>query len=292
MLPLIELIRPRQWSKNALCLAGLAFSGKMLHIEAWESALGTFAVFCCVSSAVYALNDVRDRARDACHPIKQRRPVASGAIRPAVALLISGLFALLALVGGFWVGTAVGVCTLVYLALNLGYSMGLKHMVFIDVLCIAMGFVLRLLAGVYAVHVVPTVWITQCTFFGALFLGFAKRRAELARTKETDTDPEIQRPVLGRYSVELLDHLVESASMVTLISYSMFIVGGGRSPALVLTVPVVFFAVAHYQRLVLMDHGGEEPETLVLRNRPLQAAIALWLILYFLLWKTGTTWFA
>ena len=141
-------------------------------------------------------------------------------------------------------GMATGVCATAYLLLNAGYSMGLKHLVFVDVLCIATGFVLRLLAGVYAVDVIPTVWITQCTFFGALFLGFAKRRAELARTKETDTDPAMQRPVLGRYSVELLDHLVESTSMITLIAYSMFIVGGGRSPALVLTVPIVFFAVA------------------------------------------------
>jgi 4-hydroxybenzoate polyprenyltransferase len=276
----LRLLRPHQWTKNLLCLAGVIFSGKFLIPgtlrPAWVEiglALATVGVFCAASSAIYAFNDVMDRHRDRRHPTKRNRPVASGAINPLAAAVVSILLAIVALGSAYFLGPAVLLTLVLYVSNNLAYTLKLKHVAVLDVLSVAIGFVLRLLAGCWAVHVVPTSWITLCTFFLAMLLGAAKRRAELA-AGENGTERE-RRPVLAEYSVQFLDSLVNNSAAMAVMSYALFTIY--KNPTLVVTVPIVFYGIMHYKRLVMVQSGGEEPDRVILRDVRIQLAILLWL---------------
>ncbi len=280
MPPLLRLLRPNQWSKNGLCLAGVFFSGRLLDAHALLLAVQTFAAFCLVSSSVYVLNDLMDRERDRLHPKKRRRPIASGAVAPGTgAVLALALFG----AGMAWawaLGTAVFVCTLAYVAVNVAYSTVLKHVVLVDVLAVAFGFVARLLAGIYVVGAQPTSWIVLCTFFLAVFLAFGKRRAELANLGQQDGT---QRPSLRGYTVDLLDRLVNGAGIMSIISYALFTALSGPKPTLVVTVPVVYYAISHYQRMLLRNAYGEEPDAVLVKDGRIIASVAIWLGLYLLI---------
>jgi 4-hydroxybenzoate polyprenyltransferase len=292
---ILKLLRPLQLSKSLFCLAGVVFGPNRLEDEhAWGLGLWTVLVFMLGSSAVYVLNDVIDRHRDAAHPHKRLRPIASGEIGLATALSLAAVLLALALAVAWKVHWAVFICLGLYLLNNMAYSLWLRHLALVDVLSIALGFVLRLLAGVWVLDDVPTTWIVLCTFFLALFLGFAKRRAELDRLVEgagpiprsgpasaDDAPFAAQRPVLADYTVQFLDYLVNSAAMMTVMCYALFTTTSGKSPTLVVTVPIVFYAVMHYKRLVMIDGLGEEPERLLLTDLPLQLSLLLWLVVYF-----------
>lgn len=280
MPPLLRLLRPNQWSKNGLCLAGVFFSGHLLDAPALLLAVQTFGAFCLVSSSVYVLNDVMDRERDRVHPKKRRRPIASGAVAPgAGALLALALFGA-GLAWAWALGVAVFACTLAYVAMNLAYSTVLKHVVLVDVLAVAFGFVARLLAGVYVVGAQPTSWIVLCTFFLAVFLAFGKRRAELANLGQQDGT---QRPSLRGYTLDHLDRLVNGAGIMSIISYALFTALSGPKPTLVVTVPVVYYAIAHYQRMLLRNAYGEEPDAVLVKDGRILASVAIWLVLYLLI---------
>lgn len=279
MIAYLKLLRPRQMTKNAFCFAGLLFSGRFFHEEAILAALATFVAFCAVSSVVYIFNDLVDRERDRLHPKKRERPLASGAVGVPAACLMAVILAGVGLVIAYQVNLAVLCCVVLYLANNVAYSLKLKHLALFDVLGISFGFVLRLLAGVYAVDDLPTTWITLCTFFLSVFLGFAKRRAELAQM--IPEDDEQQRPVLSKYTVQFLDYLVNGAAIMTVMCYALFTALPYKNPTLVVTVPIVYFAVMHYKRLVMIYLHGKEPERIVLKDRRLQICIVLWLLSYF-----------
>jgi len=223
----LRLLRPHHWTKNLACLAGVLFSGRFVDTGADERALWTFGVFCAASSAAYALNDVFDRERDRRHPRKRLRPVASGAVSVPAAVGVGAVLAATALAGAWALGFPVLACLLFYVANNLAYSAGLKHLPLFDVLSIAMGFVLRLLAGVYVVGELPTTWITLCAFFLALFLGFGKRRAELGALGEQTND---QRPVLAQYTLSYLDYLLNSSAVMAVICYALFTTSPEKNP--------------------------------------------------------------
>ena len=280
MPPLIRLLRPHQWTKNLFCLLGVIFSGRFTQPRHVLAALLTFAIFCAAASAMYILNDCVDRERDRQHPRKRHRPIASGSIGVPAAALVAVALGAVSLVGAAWLALSVAVCVALYMLNNIAYSTRLKHLPIIDVLSIALGFSLRLSAGIYAIAELPTTWITLCTFFLSVFLGFAKRRAELTGTPG---DGDNQRPVLAQYSKSFLDHLLSSAASMAVITYALFTTGAGKNPGLVLTVPVVFYAVTHYKRLVLLCDSGEEPERILLTDRRIQLSLAVWLLLYFLI---------
>lgn len=274
---LLQGMRPHQWTKNAFCFAGVIFSGHFLELIYVIDALLTFTAFCFASAAVYLYNDLRDIELDRLHPTKNDRPLVTGRLSQGVATVVAITLTVAAAAIAFLIGTKVLFCVALYLVLNMLYSMGVKHIALLDVLFIAAGFVLRLLAGIYAVQEIPTSWITLCTFFLALFLGFSKRRSELhALAGATDA----QRPVLHEYSLPYLDLLLSSSATITVISYALFTTAAGRNPTLVLTVPVVYFAVSHYKRRVLLASAGQEPDRILLQDRRLQVSILLWLALY------------
>jgi 4-hydroxybenzoate polyprenyltransferase len=274
----VKILRPHQWMKNGFCLAGLIFGTRLQEQEAWISALIYFGFFCAVSSCMYLVNDLHDIERDRIHPKKRLRPLPSGEISPKQAASIAGLLGLIGISSFFVVDLRAFSCLAGYAAVNLFYSIWLKHRVILDVAGIAFGFVLRMLGGVYAVSEFPTTWITLCTFFLALFLGFAKRRAELADLITFSENS--QRPVLAKYTLAYLDSLLNSTATMTIMTYALFTVGAGKNPTLIITVPMVYIAIMQYKLLVLSRSGGEEPEKIVLRDRQIQFWIILWLVSY------------
>ena len=278
----LRLVRPRHATKNLFCLAGVMFGpGRPTDSHAWALGLATMSLFVLMSSGVYILNDIIDRDRDLVHPLKRTRPIASGEIKPLPAVLVAAALAVLALAGAWTIGPAVLACLVLYLANNVAYSLLLKGVALLDVLCISFGFVLRLLAGIYAVGDLPTAWISLCTFSLSLFLGFCKRRSEMARFI---TSPgQHQRPALCNYSLPYLDSMVCGTSILAVICYSLFTTATYKNPTLVVTVPIVFFSVMHYKRLVIVEELGEEPDLIVTRDLPLLASAVLWSVCYFLI---------
>jgi 4-hydroxybenzoate polyprenyltransferase len=267
-------------TKNLFCLAGVLFSGRYVQGKYVLAGLLTLAAFSLGSSAVYVVNDLVDRERDSLHPRKRFRPLASGQVGVAEAIVIALFLTVSAFAITALLPLAVAACLALYLAMNLAYTYRLKQMALVDVICIALGFALRLLAGIYAVEDLPTAWITLCTFFLTLFLGFCKRRSELARLGASAAD-ELQRPVLSKYTVQFLDYLVNSSAVMAIMCYALFTTSTTKNPTLVITVPLVFFAIMHYKRLVMLWEIGEEPERVVLYDVRLLASALIWLVCYF-----------
>ncbi len=274
--PLLRLIRPHQWLKNVFVFAGLMFSHAWNKGPLVEQVLLAFLAFCCASCLVYIFNDWRDRAADAQHPVKRHRPLASGAVTPQAALGLAAGLGVLA-VALAW-GQALLLALLgVYVLLNLGYSWGLKHVPVVDVSLIASGFMLRLLAGTVAVGIPPSRWLLLTGLFIALFLGFAKRKAE------TFHAPEQQRAVLEHYPPSLLDTYLAVTMTATVITYGLYATSiealqqhGGR---LIYTVPVVVFALLRYTYQVHRGRGEDVSRDL-LRDPWIVAAGLAWIGLF------------
>jgi 4-hydroxybenzoate polyprenyltransferase len=277
MPPLLQLLRPHQWIKNTACLAGVVFGGKLTNWQAIAAALITLAAFSFTASAMYIFNDLQDIERDRQHPKKKSRPLASGKVKIPVAIFTAVILIAIAFISVFYLSISTLGCLLIYVGINISYSLKLKHLALFDVGCIATGFVLRLLAGIYAVQDIPTAWITLCTFFLAMFLGFAKRRTELF---ELQGKENLQRPVLAQYTVPFLDSLLNNAAVMAVISYALFTTNSNKNPTLVITVPIVQYAVMHYKFLIMVKEGTEEPDRIVLRDPRIILSILLWLFSY------------
>ena len=268
-------LRPRQWTKNLLLFAGLIFAAKLGDATRWAEAFAAFGAYCAASSASYLVNDVRDAPHDRLHPIKRARPIARGELSVRAAL---GLAALLA-VAAFAVAAGLGGWSMLYLAgilaLQVAYSLRLKHVVIIDVMTIGALFVIRAAAGAEAVDVRISPWLLLCTALLALFLGLAKRRGELVLVGAQATPG---RPVLEGYSLALVDQLVSVVAASTVIAYSLYTFTAHESKAMMVTIPFVLFGVLRYLLLVHRDDLGEEPEHVLLADVPILACIALWAV--------------
>jgi 4-hydroxybenzoate polyprenyltransferase len=269
----LAALRPRQWTKNLLLFAGIVFAAKLGDGVRWVEAWAGFAAYCAASSAAYLVNDVRDAEADRLHPIKRFRPVAAGELEPRTALVIAAALGALA-VG---VAAALGPWSLAFLggflALQAAYTLRLKHEVLIDVMAIAGLFVVRAAAGAEAVDVPISPWLLLCTGLLALFLGLAKRRGELVLVGAERTPG---RPVLEGYSLVLVDQLVSVVAASTVIAYSLYTFTARDSRTMMVTIPYVLFGVFRYLLLIQRDDVGEEPENVLLTDRPLLGTIALW----------------
>ncbi len=273
----LKLLRPHQWSKNILVFAGWIFGGHVGQPALLLLDLAVFLIFCAISSAVYIFNDIVDRERDRRHPSKRNRPIASGEVSVPTAAVLGGGLALGALVGAWALGWSTLACVLLYVGNNLLYSLFFKHIAVIDVLSIAFGFILRLLAGIYVFGDLPTSWAVLCVLFLALFLAIAKRRAEMHNLTAQGIS---QRPVLSGYTIDYLDSLLNSAATMAILCYALFTVTSGKNPTLVVTLPIVYYAVMHYKRIVMVRQDGEEPEKILVKERRILALILLWLVAY------------
>jgi 4-hydroxybenzoate polyprenyltransferase len=270
----LRLARPKQWTKNGFVLAGVVFAQKAFVVSSVASALLAFLAFCALSGAVYAANDVLDVEEDRKHPIKRRRPVASGEVSARSAMVFAAVLVVAGLALGFAVDLGVGLAGVAYLAMQVVYTLVLKHTAILDVMSISTGFVIRALAGVAAVGSPISPWLIVCTALLTLFLGFSKRRHEIASLGDAAT---IHRKNLRDYSVPLLDEMMNIMISATIIAYVLYTFFEYDNYYMMLSIPFVVYGVFRYMLLVHRNGGGN-PDTLLLRDRPLQIALLLWLV--------------
>jgi 4-hydroxybenzoate polyprenyltransferase len=275
---LLRSLRPEQWTKNLIVFAALIFARRLLDPAAVGHSLAAFLIFCALSGVVYLFNDVRDREADRRHPLKSRRPIASGALTVGTALGWAAVLATAGLVWAFQLGLAFGVVATVYLVLSGLYTTRLKHIVILDVLVIAIGFALRAQAGGLAIGVPVSDWLLVCTILLALFLGLSKRRHELTLLAGRATE---HRRILEEYSSYLLDQMIGVVTASTLMAYIIYctspetIVRFGTD-LLVLTTPFPIYGIFRYLYLVHRKDGGGSPSEMLLTDRPLLACVGLW----------------
>ncbi len=271
-------LRPGQWTKNLLVFAGLLFAKRLFDPVAVLDATSAFAIFCALSGAVYLVNDIADREIDRRHPIKASRPIASGALPVPVAATAAVVLVVSGVVGAFVVSRSFGWVAVGYLVLQVLYSATLKHIVILDVLTIAIGFVLRAVGGAFAIDVEISQWLLVCTILLALFIALAKRRHELVLLADGATG---HRPILGEYSAYLLDQMIAVVTASTLVAYIFYTIspetqGKFGTALLELTIPFPIYGIFRYLYLVHRREGGGSPAELLLTDRPLLACVALW----------------
>lgn len=274
---ILRALRPRQWAKNVFVFAALVFAGHLGDRESVLAVLGAFVVFCGLSSAVYLLNDLRDLEADRVHPIKRHRAIAAGEVTPMTAAILSAVLGVAALAGGFALSPALGEVALAYLVLNLFYSFGLKRVVILDVMMVAAGFLLRAIAGARVLDVAISHWLVLCTGLLALFLGFVKRRQELAAPH----GGEPTRPILREYSLPFLDQMIAIVTGATVVAYALYafspeVAQKLGTEHLGLTIPFVLFGIFRYLYLVHQRGAGENPTAVVLTDPPLVIDVVLW----------------
>ena len=283
----LELLRPRQWVKNAFVLVGLIFGHAYRDPAMIQAALSATVAFCLASGAVYAFNDARDAAQDRDHPDKRKRPVARGAVSPGEAVVLSAFTAAASLSLAAWTGWKVAAIVAAYLALSAAYSLGLKRVPVLDVVAIAAGFMLRLLAGTLGIGIAPSNWLLACGFLLTLFLGFAKRRAEIGRLTQ---DAGRHRAVLEDYSIGFLNKAIALCASGMTIIYGAYTLAADTAlihgtGSLALTLPWVLLGTARYLHRLCYRGGGGDPAEELLRDPVLAAAVAGWIATVF--WLIG-----
>jgi 4-hydroxybenzoate polyprenyltransferase len=281
---LLRAARPRQWIKNLLLYAGLLFTvGREPFVPGFLLATLGFALFCCLSSAAYLVNDLRDREQDALHPTKRHRPNAAGRLPASTALVAAVVLAIAGLGGAFAAGWVFGGIALAYFAVTLAYSLALKHVVLLDVMALAAGYVFRAVAGAAILHVPASFWLALCTLLLALFLALCKRRGEMTGPSEAGA-----RAVLEHYTLPLLDQMISVATSSSLVAYALYtyftpttlppaVPWRFREHLLSFTIPFVVYGIYRYLYLVYRRDLGDAPEEIFLKDRPLQVNTLMWL---------------
>jgi 4-hydroxybenzoate polyprenyltransferase len=277
----LRLLRPHQWLKNGFVFVGLLFGHAWTDPLKLSQALAAFAAFCLLASAVYVMNDLIDREQDRLHPKKKHRPLAAGTVSVTAAVVL----ATACLLGGMavaWLfaGSAPWIF-LAYVVMNLAYSLGLKHVVILDVFIIAAGFMLRLLAGTLGLGIAPSHWLLLCGLMLTLFLGFAKRRAELDALLDESAS---HRRVLEHYTAPMLDQFIGIVAAATVISYALYTVSAETvalhgTRGLIATVPLVLYGMLRYLWRLHARGGGGDPARELLTDPHLLVVTAAWLLL-------------
>ncbi len=280
LLYLLRTMRPKQWTKNGFVLVALIFDGKLLDLPLIWTTLWTVVCFCLVSSSVYILNDLIDIARDRQHPRKRLRPLASGQLNPELAKSAMAALAVAGVLGAGLANPYVGLTLSAYLALNAAYCVYLKNIVIIDVMMIAVFFVLRVAAGAVAVEVsVFSPWLYICVSLLALLIAFGKRRHEIILLRDAASG---HRSSLKQYNLPYLDQIIGIVTTSGLISYTFYSFEAETALAdpsrMMLTVPLIVFVVFRYLYLIHVEQRGGAPDDLLFADRPLLAAVVLWVL--------------
>ncbi|OFZ86682.1 MAG: prenyltransferase [Betaproteobacteria bacterium RBG_16_66_20] len=274
----LDLLRPQQWVKNAFVLVGLIFGHAYRESAMITAALAATGAFCLASGAVYAFNDARDAAQDRDHPDKRSRPVARGAVTPGEAAGFAAFTAAVAVALAAWTGWKVAAIVVAYLVMSAAYTLGLKRIPVLDVVVIAAGFMLRLLAGTAGIGIEPSNWLLACGFLLTLFLGFAKRRAEIGRLAG---DAGQHRAVLEDYTVGFLDKAIAVSAAAMVAVYAWYTLAADTAQlhgtgSLILTVPWVLLGTLRYLYRLRFRGGGGDPAEELLRDPLLAAAVVGW----------------
>jgi len=280
----IKLLRPKQWIKNLFVVAPLIFAKHIFEYNYVIRVLAAFVLFCCISSSVYVLNDIIDCEKDRLHPKKKNRPIASGLISKIEGAIVIAILLPLILFVSFYMDIFFGFAVLLYFLNNLLYSFKIKHMVILDVMSIAVGFLLRVIGGALVIRVYISPWILLCTLLLSLFLGFSKRRNELVVLAN---GAENHRKILEEYSLEFIDNMLSIVTASTVMAYSLYTFStNSGNYNMMLTIPFVLYGIFRYQYIIYKKNEGGSPEETVLSDIPLIVSIVLWgivsvAILYF-----------
>lgn len=275
---LIKLSRPKQWTKNVFVLSALFFSQQLFVVNKIMLSLFTFIAFCLISSAVYVLNDIVDLKKDQLHPKKKFRPLAAGHINIKNATIYGIMILIVSLFLAISISINVFYILSLYFVLNISYSFWLKHIVLIDVFIIAIGFVLRVMAGSLALPVNPSPWLLLCTLLLALFLGLCKRKSEIMVLQDNAGD---HRRILDDYNDKLLDQLISLVSATTIMAYSLYTFNSSNGTYLMYTIPIVVYSIFRYFFLVYKKDRGGEPANILLGDKSFLGSCILWLVVTF-----------
>jgi 4-hydroxybenzoate polyprenyltransferase len=276
---LIKTMRPRQWTKNGFIFFALIFDKQLFLLAPFLRTLAGFFLFCLISSAVYLFNDIADVEADRNHPEKKFRPIASGKLPINVAWAAALLLTVIAIPLGYLLSPAFAVILVTYLVINLLYSRWLKHVPILDVMIIALGFVLRVAAGVTLITVERfSPWLYMITLLFSLYIGLGKRRAEMNLLAQ---GAAAHRKVLNGYTIQLLDQYITIVSGTTIIAYSLYTFFAPNLPVnhtMMLTIPFVIYGIFRYLQLIQFGHAAGSPDEVALKDRPLQITVVLWLL--------------
>ncbi len=278
ILAIVRELRPKQWMKNGLLFFGIVYALELFNVPLLMRAATGFVAFCCISSAGYIFNDLRDADLDRIHPTKRYRPIAAGVLSPTLAFGIGAIL----LTAGFAIAATIGtgfvlVC-LAYVAITASYSLWLKHVVLLDIFAIAAGFVIRAIAGAVVIDVPISPWLYLCTLLGSLVIALGKRRSEV---NDAGAGPLAARPALEQYPLAFLDLLVVMAATASVMAYSLYTFFAENMPrnhAMMLTIPVVLYGVFRYLYVVQVRGLGESPEEILLTDRSLAGAVTVFLL--------------
>jgi 4-hydroxybenzoate polyprenyltransferase len=274
---LLRTLRPKQWIKNGFVFAALVFDQKLTNWDLLGRTIAAFILFCMISSTVYIINDLADLEKDKQHPKKRRRALPSGQLQPRFAMVSAVGILAVCVPLSFWLHVYFGLIVLSYFVLNLAYSFVLKHVVIIDVMVVATGFVLRVAAGVVVAEAERfSPWLYVCMIFLALFLAIGKRRHELTLLAEGANS---HRKILDEYSVDYLDEMSHLVTTGAIISYSLYTFSAANLPAnhaMMLTIPFVIYLIFRYQYLIYVKGEGGAPEMLLYTDLPFLAGLVLW----------------
>lgn len=278
---LLTLMRPRQWVKNCFVFMGILFANAWHDRQMVKHVLMAALAFSLVASGVYVMNDLLDREQDVNHPHKRHRPLAARTVTFSVAVLLILFLWILGFVLGYLVSLLVLLILSAYVVINFGYSLGLKHIVLLDVFILASGFMLRILAGTTGVGIAPSPWLLLCGLMVALFLGFAKRRAELYASMDGSTG---DRKVLASYQPVFLDKLIVITSTCVILTYSLYTMSEKtikvhQTESLIYTVPFVMYAIFRYIYSLHNQSMGSDPALEIFRDYHILASIVGWLLL-------------
>ncbi len=280
IIEVVKSLRVKQWIKNFFLFAPLIFSENVFDIRLLSKTIFAFILFCILSGAAYILNDLQDLDQDKLHPRKSKRPLASGRLGKKPAFLAFLFLAALGIAGGYLINFRFFTALWVYFIIQVAYSCWLKHVVILDVLLVAIGFLIRVVSGGLAIEVQISPWLLICTFLLALFLALCKRRHELVFLEE---EAEIHRPILKEYTPHLLDQMIAVVTASVVISYCLYTISAETiekfgTGNLIMTVPFVLYGIFRYLYLVHRKDEGGSPEALIIRDKPLLLAVFLWIV--------------
>lgn len=273
MKEMIKLLRPKQWIKNLFIFAALIFSMNFLNLLYIGKATVCFILFCMISSSIYILNDIIDVEKDRQHPKKKNRPLAKGTVSIKSASIVGSLLMGAALIGSFFFNQKVGIIIGLYLLNNLLYSFKIKHIVIMDIISIAIGFILRVIAGALAIDVQVSAWLLVCTFFISLFLGIGKRRSEIIILDNNAAD---HRKNLKDYIPKFIDQITSIVISCTIMSYSLYTFTAYDHMYMMLTIPFVVYGILRYLHLAYTQDEGGSPTELVLTDKHIIIDVILW----------------
>ncbi|TCO78767.1 decaprenyl-phosphate phosphoribosyltransferase [Marinisporobacter balticus] len=281
---LLKTMRPKQWTKNLVLFAGILFSNNLFNVDLLKLSIVGFILFCIFSGNVYIVNDIVDRKKDQSHPKKCNRPIASGKVSVIQAILFLCISIVFSFYTAYQMNLLFFVVGLFYFILVTFYSFILKHVVLLDVMTISIGFILRAVAGVVLIDVAISPWLLLCTFLLSLFLGLHKRKSEMALMK---SGHKTTRKILEEYTPDLLNDMLHIVTSSTVMAYSLYTFTAGHSIIMMSTIPFVIYGIFRYQYIVHKKGMGENPELVLLSDKPLIVDIMLWavsciVILYFI----------